>query len=269
MLNRFLFFLLILSISAINGQDFGIYQNLIEKGKLEEVQKSLPYLESQYPDHPFILYIKAAVESDGDIALEKFQEIVDNYTNTFAGELSSLKIAEYLYSKGLYTQTSEFLKVFPQQYPESEHIEMVFHLLKKSLNAIGENDSISFYQEKFSEQFPNSDFSEYDYYEILTQEQEMPLVEEGVTQKAVDQVTVFGQKPWVIQVGAFSKLENADIVANRLKSAGYDVEIVEKIDRVNLYLVQVVRYESIESAINIGERLQDQFGLDFRILERN
>ena len=78
-----------------------------------------------------------------------------------------------------------------------------------------------------------------------------------------------GEKPWVVQVGAFGERKNADIIVNRLESAGYDVEVVERTDRVNLYLVQVIRFSSIEKAINIGEKIQDQLGLDFRILERN
>ena len=178
MLNRFIFSLLIIVISIIFGQDFSIYQNLIEKGKLEEVQKSLPYLESQYPTHPFVLYLKASVESNGDKALEEFQEIVNKHGNTLAGELSSIKIAEYFYSKGLYTQTSEMLKTFPQRYPKSDHIELVFHMLKKSFSAIGESDSINFYQQQFSEQFPNRNFSDYNYYKILTEEQKLSPVED-------------------------------------------------------------------------------------------
>jgi len=78
-----------------------------------------------------------------------------------------------------------------------------------------------------------------------------------------------GEKPWVVQVGAFGDKKNADIIVERLESAGYDIEVIENSDDITLYLVQIVRFATIEKAINIGEKVNDQFGIDFRIIERN
>ena len=78
-----------------------------------------------------------------------------------------------------------------------------------------------------------------------------------------------GEKPWVVQVGAFRNKKNAEVIVNRLESAGYTIEMVENSSDRSIYLVQIVRFDTIEKAIIIGEDVRDQFGMEFRILERN
>lgn len=269
----FRWFTIIFLLSYTFGQDFSVYQNLIDEGKIIEVQKSLTYLESQYPNHPFVLYVKAATILDGEQAVAQYRFIIDKHPSTKAAEMASIKVAEYLYSAGLYTQASDLLKSYPNLYHDSDYSEKVFDVLKKSLMAIGEDDSIKYYQNIFSEEYPDQNFNTYNLYHDLiaidAQDDnytDQPIAEEII---AVEQEDKLGDKPWVIQVGAFGERDNANVIVNRLKSAGYEVEVVEKTDRVNLYLVQIVRFKTIEQAINIGEKLQDQFGLEFRIIERN
>jgi len=252
-------FIIPMLIGSLIGQDFSVYYKLVDEGKIEEVYNSLQILEEQYPNHPFITYLKASQEENGELAYGMFSSIVKKHPNTYSGELASIKVAEYLYSKGLYTQTSEQLKIFPQEYPDSKNSEQVFHLLKKSFSAIGEEDSISYYEEKFVKAFPQANFTEYDIYSNIIRNNEKVS-----SKKNAKNDNSF----WCIQVGAFGERKNADVIANRLKEAGYQVDVVEKTDRINLYLVQILRYNSIEDAIDVGEELQEQFGLDFRVVQR-
>lgn len=256
--------LILLLTGNLIGQDFSVYEKLVDQGKIEEVYDSFQILEEQYPNHPFIIYLKASQEEDGELAYEMFSSIVKKYPDTYSGEHASLKVAEYLYSKGLYTQTSEQLKVFPGKYPESKNSEQVFHLLKKSFSAIGEEDSISYYEGKFIETFPQANFFEYDIYSNI-------ISNNGIasSNKRSKNNSQNDNNFWCIQVGAFGERKNADVIANRLKTAGYQVDVVEKMDRINLYLVQVLKYDSIEEAIDVGEELQEQFGLEFRVVQRH
>ena len=59
------------------------------------------------------------------------------------------------------------------------------------------------------------------------------------------------------------------MIVNRLKTSGYNIEIVENLEGRNLYLVQIVRFDTIEEAIIVGEDVRDKFGIEFRIIERN
>jgi hypothetical protein len=270
-MNRWLLFIVLQA--TLFGQDFTVYQALVDEGKIIEVQRSLPYLKAQYPNHPFVKYIEATTELDGEVAFEKYKEIINKNPNTLAAEMSNIKITEYLYSVGLYTQASEYLKIFPNSYPESRYNEHAFKILEKSLRAIGESDSIEYYRDIYQKYSPIQNLVEYNIYEELINPDvkiNKNLVESEVSDTlAMKTKTIIGEKPWIVQVGAFGERKNADIIVNRLITAGYDVEVIEKTDRVNLYLVQIVRFESIEQAINVGEKIQNQFGLDFRIAKRN
>lgn len=272
MIFRLILLIILIFLSELACQDFSVYKKLIDEGKMVEVQKSLPYLSSQYPDHPFVLYLKAAVNNNGEKAIEQFKTIIKDHPGSIASELAIMKIGEYLYSQGLYTQASEQLKTIPLYYPESKNIERAVKLMKKSYLATGEQDSIDLYIEIFSKKYPQLNFNDYDYYSSVILQEEGPMTEEilndFVEVKEPEQVKL-GEKPWVVQVGAFREKKNADVIANRLESAGYNIEVIEKSGEMNLFLVQIVRFVTIEKAINIGEKVSDQFGLEFRILERN
>ena len=276
MIYRFSILILIVFLSSIVCQDFSTYKQLIDEGKVEEVQKSLPYLSSQYPEHPFVLYLAASVSTNGEDAIKQFKEIIKNHPGSIACELSIMKTGEYLYSRGLYTQASEQLKIIPLDYPDSKNIENAVHLMKKSYLATGEQDSIDKYIDIFSKKYPGLNFNDYNYYSSVILQEEKPTIEEII----IDSVKVIkpeirieevklGEKPWVVQVGAFGDKKNADIIVERLETAGYTIEVIENQGDIILYLVQIVRFATIEKAINIGERVNDQFGIDFRIIERN
>ena len=276
MIYRFLILVLLIFLSSIVGQDFSTYKQLIDEGKVEEVQKSLPYLKSQYPEHPFVFYLTASVSTDGDDAIKQFREIIENNPGTIAGELSIMKVGEYLYSQGLYTQASEQLKIIPLNYPDSKNIENAVHLMKKSYFATGEQDSVDKYIDIFSKKYPKLNFTDYNYYSSVLLQREKPIVE-GIIKDSIEIVkpdilveeVKLVEKPWVVQVGAFGDKKNADIIVERLESVGYDIEVIENPGEITLYLVQIVRFATIEKAINIGEKVNDQFGIEFRIIERN
>ncbi len=276
MIFRLVLPIILIFLSELPCQDFSVYKKLLDEGKMVKVQKSLPYLSSQYPDHPFVLYLKAAVNNNGEEAIAQFRTIITNNPGSVASELAIMKIGEYLYSKGLYTQASEQLKIIPLNYPKSKDIERAVNLIKKSYLATGEQDSVDFYIELFSKKYPHLNFDNYDYYSSVIIQEEKSITEELL----IDFVEVekpepepeqvkFGEKPWVIQVGAFKEKKNTEVIINRLESAGYNIEVIENSGDMNLILVQIVRFATIEEAINIGEKVSDQFGLEFRILERN
>ena len=268
--------ILLVFLSELDGQDFSVYKNLIDEGKMEEVQESLPYLSSQYPNSPFVLYLIAATNSNGEQALEQYKSIAIDYPNSVASELSLMKIGEYLYAQGLYTQASEQLKIIPLYYPDSKNIERAVNLMKKSYLATGEQDSIDLYIELFSKKYPQLNFTDYDYYSSVILQEEKPKTIEILVdtveikeEEIVPEKIKLGEEPWVIQVGAFREKKNVEVIVNRLESAGYNIEVIETSGGINLFLVQIVRFATIEKAINIGEKVSDQFGLEFRILERN
>ena len=178
MIFRLILPIILIFLSELACQDFSLYKKLLDEGKMMEVQKSLPYLSSQYPDHPFVLYLKAAVNNNGEEAIEQFKTIIKDHPGSMASELSIMKIGEYLYSKGLYTQAGEQLKIIPLNYPESKNIERAVNLMKKSYLATGEQDSIEFYIAMFSKKYPQLNFNDYDYFSSIILHDEKIIIED-------------------------------------------------------------------------------------------
>jgi len=266
MSGRRLFLILAILISSVFGQDFSAYQKLVDEGKLEEVQKALPDLIAKYPGHPFLLYLQASINLDGDEALAEFRAIVKDHPQTEAAELALMKIGEYLYAQGLYSQASDQLKIIPLYYPGSKNIERAVSLMKKSFLATGEADSSEFYLKLFTKKYPELNFTDYDYYTDLIMPKPAVIVNEPEIEPEPAQL---GEKPWVVQVGAFGDKKNAETIMNRLKATGYTIELIENSGDLGLNLVQIVRFATIEEAIIVGEEINDNYGLEFRILERN
>ena len=269
MIFRLILTIFLIFLSELACQDFSVYEKLIDEGKVDKVRESLPYLSSQYPDHPFVLYLKAAVNSNGDEAIEQYKTIIKDHSGSVASELAIMKIGEYLYSQGLYTQASEQLKIIPLYYPDSKNIERAVNLMKKSYLATGEQDSIDLYIGMFSKKYPQLNFIDYDYSSSIIIKDEKTTTKGVEEPKTVPELVKLREKYWVVQVGAFREKKNAEVIATRLKSAGYDIELIENQGDINLYLIQIVRFATIEKAINTGEKVNDQFGLEFRIVERN
>ena len=75
------------------------------------------------------------------------------------------------------------------------------------------------------------------------------------------------RKPWVIQIGAFGRYENANRLKNQFQNNGYDAEIHPVYSNGNrLHAVRIVRFESKNSANNIGKSIKNKFGIDYRII---
>jgi hypothetical protein len=86
--------------------------------------------------------------------------------------------------------------------------------------------------------------------------------------KTPHDVTVTEAPGFWVQVGAFGVKQNADKLADKLRAAGLPVEIVTKQStKALLHHVRVGSYPTREAAQTAGEKLKQDFGLDYRIVE--
>ena len=76
-------------------------------------------------------------------------------------------------------------------------------------------------------------------------------------------------KPYVIQIGAFGSIQNANRLKLQVSQIGYKVEISPiQTNGKGLHAVRVVRYRSKSSAERIGEVIKKKLGIDYRVLYR-
>ena len=258
-MNRIIFYIFIL-ISNSNAQNIDLYLSLIDEGSTEGVRESLPELISKYPDSPGVLYINALLTEDGIKSIEIYNDIIKKYPNTRYAPYSAMKIGEYFYARGLYTQAAALLKNIPIKYPRFTDIQRATNLMTNSFNAIGEADSARYYGLIIKSMFPRVDIGIKNF-----NEKNKPLAQ--VFEFNKDRQIDLG--PYVIQMGAFSTKENATRLKLQISQLGHDVSIsnVESNGR-KFYAVRVNRFKTKNRAENIGKDIRSKIGVDYRVLYR-
>ena len=260
------------------SQNLNLYLTLIEKGRYDEVRENIPDLLSRYPNEPGVRYIQALINNDGDASLEQYQRVIENFPDSEFASQSSMKIGEYLFARGLYSQASTQLKKTIYNYPKSDSHQRALDLMVNSYIATGEQDSARISLALISNLYPKLDYKKYNLGVAPTSKNDSRLVriDKNSVNERIKTVKAKRTKarskkkmymPWVVQVGAFGKYENANRLKQQLQSSGFPTEV----HRINsngkrLHAVRIVRYETKSEADKIGRSLKSKFGLDFRII---
>lgn len=259
----FLIFFLFGALSF--GQSFDSYFQLLEDGRIQEVKDQLPELKSKYPYDPSIAFLQLLMNDDGDSTLVQFKRYLLQYPNSEYADDAEMKIGEYLYSRGLYGQSSQQLKKIPLKYDKSEHIQRAFDLMLSSFDATGESDSVQYYLAKFKSKYPRLQVKQYNIDMRITELKTGKKSNKKVTAKIIDP----NSHPWVVQLGAFGKYANAKRLKSIIAGAGYPIEIVEVMSNgKRLHAVRVVRFSSKSEAGKIGKEIKSKYGVNFRVLKR-
>ena len=76
-------------------------------------------------------------------------------------------------------------------------------------------------------------------------------------------------KPYVVQIGAFGNVGNANLMKLQVSQIGYEVEIspVQTNGR-KLHAVRVVRFKNKSEAERVGNVIKKKLGTDYRVLYR-
>ena len=253
-MNKFIF--LIFFINILSSQNIDLYFSLIAEGELDGVKESLPELLSKYPKDPGVLFLKAVLTDDGEYALKQYKYILKNFPKSTYAPESAMKIGEYFYARGLYTQSANLLKNIPINYPRFPNIQRLTDLMINSFNAIGEADSAKYYALIIKSMFPK--------------------VETNIADKSnkLSQVFSFSKKtkslgPYVVQIGAFSSEENAKRLKLQVSQFGHDVSI-NKVDSngKTFFAVRINRYHSKRKAEEVGKDVRSKLGVSYRVLYR-
>ena len=240
----------------IQSQNVDLYLSLIDEGKSKGVLENLPELTSKFPNDPGVLYLNALLNKDGDSSLDQYKNIIKNYPESKYVPNAAMKIGEYFYARGLYTQSANLLKNIPVKYPRFNEMQRLTDLMINSFNAIGEADSAKYYGLIIKSMFPriNADIKE--------------------DAMKLSQVFDFKKKksnrgPYVVQIGAFSSKENAKRLKLQVSQLGHDVSI-NKVDSngKTFFAVRVNSYNSKRKAENIGKDIKSKLGVSFRVLYR-
>ena len=255
MLIKYLFIFL---ASFLYSQNIDMYISLIHEGQSEGVKDNLPELISKYPNDPGVIYLQALLTVNGMKSLELYSKLIEKFPESkYSGE-ASVKIGEYFYARGLYSQAGRQLCVIPRKYPRLSNMQVVIDMMVSSFRAIGEEDSVKYYSSIYQSMFPNLDISKYGI-------EKQPILNPRI----IDNEKRKEPKPYVVQIGAFGSIQNANRLKLQVSQIGYEVEISPvQTNGKGLQAVRVVRYRSKSFAEKVGEVIKRKLGIDYRVLYR-
>lgn len=273
----YIYLIYLFGLVSIYPQNINLYLTLLEKGRTQEVKDNLPELLDRYPDEVGVYYIQALVNEDGDSSIDQFQKIIKNFPSSQFAAKSEMKIGEYFFARGLYSQASTQLKKLIYKHVDSEDHQRALDLMVNSYIATGEEDSAKVALRMIKQLYPSLKFDKYGIEVIYKDSKEVKLVRldsDEITKKIKSRKKKKRKplpkdllKPWVIQVGAFGKYENANRLKKQIQSNGYSAEVhAVNSNGKRLHAVRIVRFISKKDAEKIGKGLKKKFGLDFRVL---
>ena len=240
------------------AQNVDMYLSLLHEGQTDGVKEYLPELISKYPNDPGVRYLQALMMSDGMKSLEMYSSLLEKYPKSKYAPEAAVKIGEYFYARGLYSQAGKQLCQIPKRYPSFSGIQRVLDLTVSSFLAIGEEDSVRYYVGIYQNMFPELDVAGYGVTKDKTPSAPM-------TQKP----KTLEPKPYVVQIGAFGNLGNANRMKLQVSQIGYGVEIspVQTNGR-KLHAVRVIRFKNKSEAERVGNVIKKKLGINYRVLYR-
>lgn len=249
----------------------------ISEGSADSVKNLLPALIVQYPDNPELLYLSGLVETDGEAALLIYRDVLSRYPHSTVADDAFLKIIEYLFTRGLYAKSDKYARELIKTYPRSDLIDRAVYLQLCSLNAMNRRDSVDYYYQYYSARYPTLDFN----FENYRSASKLTLAEASSGQssaKPASQIPLPREKStvkksttgdYMLQMGVFSNLTNANILKKTLEQLGHPVTLnkVEKSGRT-LIVVLIGSYLSEDEARVVGNTLKRAHNLDFIVVRK-
>ena len=211
----------------LSAQNIDLYLILLEKGRMDEVRETLPELLNRYPDEAGVYFLQAMINENGDGSMVQFKNLIENFPESNYASKSAMKIGEYLFSRGLYSQASVQFKSVLSKYPQGDHHQRALDIMVNAFLATGEEKSAKSTLRVMKELYPSLNYKKYgiDGLNISARDAKLVRLDPGTTSsrikffKAARNIIVpkIIPKPWVVQVGAFGKFDNANGLKKQLQ----------------------------------------------------
>jgi len=234
-IKRLVYFSLIISAISINinAQDLNIvpYLQQIENGKADEVRNELIGLKEKYSGDPSVMFLEGVLTENGQKAVVIYQKVVDEYPDSKYADAALYRIYTYYYALGLYESATEKLNTLIANYPKSPYIKIA------KQNQLPVNPEI-------------------------TQEDETEIP------KRKSEYLNEADYKFTIQAGAFSKIENAELLKLKFEKSGIFSEIKDKlVAGTNFHIVYVGKFVTENDAESFLKTINDTFELSGRVIQ--
>jgi outer membrane protein assembly factor BamD (BamD/ComL family) len=223
---------------------------------LQTARQKIEEIYRQRPSSAPAAYWRALMTEEAEEATELFDEVVLRFRNSEYAARAMYRIAQYHFAQGQYHSAKKYFSDLCQRFPKSSLFSAARYFAAKSWMAAGVADSAYSELHACVETYPNTWISK--------------LAKEDLDHFSPDELQmaqIDGTK-FTVQVGAFTKRENALKHAKKFKAMNYPVEVFSRQYRDALHLVWVGEFTTREEAVKFGDVLRKKVGGQIQIVLR-
>lgn len=282
--NNIIFYAFFLFTLAYSQSELDNLIKEVYSGKTENAINAMPRLKKEFSELPSLIFLDALIDEDIERSIEKYKIFFKYYESSEYADDAIMKISEYYYTKGLYVESSRWLKKINLYYPNSEHIDRSLNLYLRTLALSGRQDTAKQYLQTFKKKYPKVSFDKYleDNFEKETAniEETVNNKDNNVFMQAVEDLKKSltpkqkNKKKYhfSIQVGAYSDMGNAVDVRDELLSLNFNTRIdiiYLSTKNKNLYAVREGYFKSKKYAKGTQKKIRSRSGYNSIIVDIN
>ncbi|RKY83967.1 hypothetical protein DRP98_06020 [candidate division KSB1 bacterium] len=233
------------------------YRTLWQNGEYEKLHHLLPDLLQRYPNNDEVDYLEALLETDGKLALKKWQDFVRKNPHSVFVPEAQFRIAQYAYAQGTYIGAKEKFIDIVRRFPSSETAEGAIYYSARCWAAVGSLDSAKQVLKVFLRVYSNSKYATWAKLDL------QQINGNGNDEQLLQQSTK--NRSYVVQIGAFSLLKNALICRDDFLKKGHSAKVQTKIvNGRKYYVVWVGEFSTAAEAQKFGRHLE----VPFQVVEK-
>jgi tetratricopeptide (TPR) repeat protein len=200
---------------------------LLEKHDLKQAREKVNEVYRQYPSSATAAYFCALFEDDADAALKLFQEVSTRFRGSPYAEKALFRLGQYHFADGTYRQSRQYFLNLIAQYPTSNLASQAAYYAAKSLLIIGKSPQA---QEELSQcikKYPGTWIAKFAADDLAKLQSPANHQTSAPEKKRATQ--------YAVQVGAYTRRENANSHLLAFSQSGYSAEIKEKQEGRRIY----------------------------------
>ena len=213
------------------------YIRAIENGKQDSIKTLVEQELKKKPKDADLLYVSALLTDDGAEAIKKYTKVTEAKKQSSYADAAWFKLYQYHYALGLYSKAQNCKDTLTKNFPKSKYIALLDNT--KSEPAM-----------KTAKMAPNPNAGKV-----------YPSVIDAPVETTASSI--------IVQIGAFSKKENAKELMRKLDGKKVNITLSEKnVGGSVFYIVSAFGFGSDTDAKQFSEKINKQFSLQSRIISQ-
>lgn len=218
--------------------DIRHYLQEIAAGQPEDARHDLPSLRERYPDDPAVMYLQAALTTEGYEAARLYQAIVDNHPASEWADDALYKLYQFYSALNLMTTAELKLSRLRSDYPNSPYVTGKEELKPVSAAPVVSGGAVALKKDP-----------------VAAEPQHTPAEET--------------RGRFTVQVGAFSAADRAAKMKEQMQEFGYESEVIERSrNDQSVYLVWVGSCTTQLDARMLADEIQKKYKINGMVVTR-